>query len=441
MNPLPVLSSGSSASSTGSPRWSHSGRKLASVQTDQCRSSGERKPRAWRATSSDSGVSGRSRSKVRSRCGITRKSRRRATRRHSSIARTGSGKCSSTCDASTKSKASSGKGSTSPGATTSTGMARPQARSSSALKTVSAVPKRSALIVSRWKSLCAAPPISRPCRPSSQRCASAESCTWRRLVRTRRGWRSAKPSGWPRMSGMWPRAYSAAGGGRSRGMTRRAEPAGHGHAHGHGHGGHGHAHGLVDPSIQRSREGLRVVLVSLAILGVTAAAQAAIYVATGSVALLADLIHNAGDALTAVPLGAAFLLRSERAERAAGLLVVLAILASAVTAAVFAIERLIHPLTPDHLLALALAGVAGVVGNAVAARVRLRGGRRLDSPALVAAGHHARPAAIVSAGVVLSALCVALGAPIVDPLIGLVITALILQITLESWRTVRHGAH
>jgi cation diffusion facilitator family transporter len=224
-------------------------------------------------------------------------------------------------------------------------------------------------------------------------------------------------------------------------MTRRAEPAGHGHAHGHGHGGHGHAHGLVDPSIQRSREGLRVVLVSLAILGVTAAAQAAIYVATGSVALLADLIHNAGDALTAVPLGAAFLLRSERAERAAGLLVVLAILASAVTAAVFAIERLIHPLTPDHLLALALAGVAGVVGNAVAARVRLRGGRRLDSPALVADGHHARSDAIVSAGVVLSALCVALGAPIADPLIGLVITALILQITLESWRTVRHGAH
>ena len=85
--------------------------------------------------------------------------------------------------------------------------ARPHARSSSALKTVSGVPKRSALIVSRWKSLCAAPPISSPRRPSSQRCARTESCTWRRLLRTRRGWRSAKRSGWPRTSGMRRRAY------------------------------------------------------------------------------------------------------------------------------------------------------------------------------------------------------------------------------------------
>src|SRR5690242_11989682 len=94
-------------------------------------------------------------------------------------------------------------------------------------------------------------------------------------------------------------------------------------AHQHGHG---HSHGLVDASIKRSREGLRVVGVSLALLGATAVAQAVIYVATGSVALLADLIHNAGDALTAIPLAAAFLLRSERAERGAGLAVVFAIL-------------------------------------------------------------------------------------------------------------------
>ena len=222
--------------------------------------------------------------------------------------------------------------------------------------------------------------------------------------------------------------------------AHRHGDGGDGHARGHGHG-HGHTHGLVDPSIRRSREGLRIVAVSLAILAVTAAAQAAIYVATGSVALLADLVHNAGDALTAVPLGAAFLLRSARAERAAGLLVVLAILASAVTAGVLAVERLIHPLAPDHLLALALAGAAGVAGNAVAARVRLRGGRRLDSPALVADGQHARSDALVSVGVVLSAVCVAMGVPIADPLIGLAITALILRITLQSWRTVRAGAH
>jgi cation diffusion facilitator family transporter len=211
------------------------------------------------------------------------------------------------------------------------------------------------------------------------------------------------------------------------------------HPHHHHHGAHGHSHGLVDPSIKRSRDGLRVVLLSLAILGATAAVQAAIYVATGSVALLADLIHNAGDALTAVPLGAAFLLRSARAERGAGVAVVLTILASAIAAGAFAVDRIVHPLAPDHLLALALAGAAGVVGNAIAARVRLAGGRRLDSPALVADGQHARSDAIVSAGVILSAGAVALGAPVVDPLIGLVITLMILRITWESWTTVRHG--
>jgi cation diffusion facilitator family transporter len=204
---------------------------------------------------------------------------------------------------------------------------------------------------------------------------------------------------------------------------------------------HGHSHGLVDPSIKRSREGLRVVGASLGLLALTAALQAAIYVATGSIALLADLIHNAGDALTALPLGAAFVLRSERAERGAGLVVVLTILASAITAGVFAVERIMHPLAPDHLLALALAGAAGVLGNAVAARVRLAGGRRLNSPALIADGQHARSDALVSAGVIASAGVVALGAPIADPIIGLAITALILRITWESWRTLRDHDH
>jgi cation diffusion facilitator family transporter len=204
---------------------------------------------------------------------------------------------------------------------------------------------------------------------------------------------------------------------------------------------HKHSHGLVDPSIKRSREGLRVVLVSLAILAVTALIQGVIYVATGSIALLADLIHNAGDALTAVPLGAAFVLRSARAERAAGLAVVITILASAIVAGVFAIERIIHPLAPEHLAQLAAAGVIGVIGNTLAARVRLSGGRRLDSAALIADGQHARSDAIVSLGVVLSAIAVALGAPIADPILGLVITGLILQITWESWNTVRGRAH
>jgi cation diffusion facilitator family transporter len=205
--------------------------------------------------------------------------------------------------------------------------------------------------------------------------------------------------------------------------------------------GHGHSHGLVDASIKRSRAGLRVVGISLAVLGATAVAQAAIYVGTGSLALLADLVHNAGDALTAVPLAAAFLLRSERAERGAGMLVVLAILVSAVVAGVLAVDRIVHPLAPHHLLALALAGIAGAAGNAVAARVRLRGGRRLDSPALLADGAHARSDALVSLGVILSAGAVALGAPVADPILGLVITTLILRITWESWRTVRRHHH
>ena len=200
---------------------------------------------------------------------------------------------------------------------------------------------------------------------------------------------------------------------------------------------HGHSHGLIDPSITRSRDGLRVVGASLAALTITALAQAAIYIATNSIALLADLIHNAGDALTAIPLAIAFLLRSRRAERRAGLAVVLTILASAIGAGVFALMRIIHPLAPKHVLALALAGAIGVIGNAIAARMRLDGGRRLNSPALIADGNHARSDAFVSAGVIFSATAVALGAPIADPVIGLLITVLILRITFESWNTVR----
>ena len=217
---------------------------------------------------------------------------------------------------------------------------------------------------------------------------------------------------------------------------RRARPVHRGHAH-----SHVHSHGLVDDSIKRSRAGLRAVGVALGVLGATAAIQAAIYVATGSVALLADLIHNFGDALTAVPLGTAFLLRSARAERAAGLAVVLAILVSACVAGAFAIEKLISPHAPEHLLALGTAGAIGFAGNEVAAQVRLRAGRRLDSPALVADGYHARTDGFVSLGVMLSAALVALGIPLADPIIAIVITGVILRITWQSWLTVRGGAH
>jgi cation diffusion facilitator family transporter len=219
--------------------------------------------------------------------------------------------------------------------------------------------------------------------------------------------------------------------------------SGHAHAHGHDHGhrrgdgGHGHSHGLVDPSIKRSKAGLRAVSISLVVLLATSLAQAGVFAATGSVALLADLIHNFGDALTAVPLGAAFLLRSLRAEKRAGYFVVAAIFISAAVAAVESVDRLLHPQDIDHLLALALAGAVGFLGNEVAAVVRLRAGRRLQSPALIADGQHARTDGLVSLAVVASAAAVALGVQVADPLIGLTITVVILRITWQSFQTVK----
>ena len=202
---------------------------------------------------------------------------------------------------------------------------------------------------------------------------------------------------------------------------------------------HGHSHGLVDRSILRSRAGVRAVSWSLAILTVTALAQAFIYSRTFSVALLADLIHNFGDALTAIPLGLAFFLRSVRGERIAGLAVVLAIFVSAMVALVQTIERFLHPRALSHLWLLALAGLIGFVGNEIAAQVRLRAGDRLQSAALIADGKHARVDGFVSLGVLASAAVVAAGLKVADPIIGLVITLVILRITWDSWNTVRHA--
>jgi divalent metal cation (Fe/Co/Zn/Cd) transporter len=201
-------------------------------------------------------------------------------------------------------------------------------------------------------------------------------------------------------------------------------------------GGHGHSHGLVDRSIVRSRAGVRAVSLSLAVLALAAGVQVAIFVFSGSVALLADLIHNFGDALTALPLGIAFYLRSFRGEKLAGLAVVLAIFVSACVALYETIERLIHPQQLSHLWVLAAAGIVGFLGNELAAQVRLRAGTRLSSPALVADGKHARMDGFVSLGVVASAIVVSLGAEIGDPIIGLAITLVILRITWQSWRTV-----
>ncbi|MCW3015968.1 MAG: cation diffusion facilitator family transporter [Solirubrobacterales bacterium] len=229
----------------------------------------------------------------------------------------------------------------------------------------------------------------------------------------------------------------ADGHGPSRGPTRHGHSHNHSHSHSHNdEHGHGHSHGLVDESIKRSSEGVRAVSISLGVLLVTAALQAVVFVSTGSVALLADLIHNFGDALTAIPLGAAFLLRSRLAEKRAGYFVVATIFVSAAVAGIEAVNRLIHPQPITHLGILALAGAIGFTGNEIAARVRLAAGRRLDSPALIADGNHARVDGLVSLAVVASAAVVALGLTIADPLIGLTITVVILRITRDSWRTI-----
>jgi len=209
------------------------------------------------------------------------------------------------------------------------------------------------------------------------------------------------------------------------------------HGHSHGDEGHGHSHGLIDRSILRSRAGLKAVGWSLGVLGVAAVLQLLIFVLTDSVALLADLIHNFGDALTAVPLGIAFFLRSFRGEKIAGLCVVLTIFVSACVALYETIMRFIHPQQLTHLWVLAAAGVIGFIGNEVAAQVRLRAGNRLSSPALIADGNHARVDGFVSLGVIASAIVVGLGFPRGDPIIGLAITLVIIKITWDSWRTVR----
>jgi cation diffusion facilitator family transporter len=201
--------------------------------------------------------------------------------------------------------------------------------------------------------------------------------------------------------------------------------------------GHGHSHGLVARSIVSSRAGVRAVSWSLLVLLITTLLQVGVFLLTGSVALLADLIHNFGDALTAVPLGIAFMMRSFNAEKRAGYFVVATIFVSACVSLWQSIERLINPQHLSHLWPLAAAGVVGFIGNEIAAQIRTRAGRRLDSPAMIADGAHARTDGFVSLSVVASAVLVALGLNVGDPILGLLMTLVILRITWQSFRTVQ----
>ncbi|MBX9387471.1 cation diffusion facilitator family transporter [Streptomonospora nanhaiensis] len=217
----------------------------------------------------------------------------------------------------------------------------------------------------------------------------------------------------------------------------------HGHGHGHGHGAtlrarllHAftpHSHDTADrfdSALESSGLAMRTLVWSLLALMATAAAQAAVVAATGSVALLGDTVHNFADALTAVPVGIALLLGRRaasrrftyglgRAEDLAGVVVVVLIAASAVLAGYEALHRLADPRPVQHLWAVAAAGVIGFAGNEVVARWRIRVGRRIGSAALVADGAHARADGFTSLAVVGGAAGVALGFPAADPLVGL----------------------
>lgn len=203
----------------------------------------------------------------------------------------------------------------------------------------------------------------------------------------------------------------------------------------------------VDSALESSAAGIRAVKISLVVLGITAMAQIAIVSVSGSIALAADTIHNFSDALTAVPLWIAFAFSAKaatrrytygfgRVEDLAGLFVVAMIALSAIVAGYEAIGRLIEPRPIDHLGWVALAGLVGFIGNEWVAVYRIRVGRRIGSAALVADGLHARTDGFTSLAVVIGAGGVALGFPLADPVIGLVITVAILAVLRTAVRDV-----
>ena len=219
---------------------------------------------------------------------------------------------------------------------------------------------------------------------------------------------------------------------------------------GHGHGdsdGHGHTHGVIDPSIASTERGIWAIKWSFIILAITASIQFAVVLVSSSVALLADMIHNFGDATTAIPLWIAFVLARRkpsktftyglgRAEDLAGIVIVLIILFSAVVAGYQAIARLLHPEPVQQLGWLVFAGLIGFVGNEAVAVFRIRVGRPINRAALIADGGHARTDSITSRAVVVGAAGVWMGYPLADPIIGLLITAAIFGIVWQSSRAV-----
>jgi cation diffusion facilitator family transporter len=217
--------------------------------------------------------------------------------------------------------------------------------------------------------------------------------------------------------------------------------------HAHAGSGHGHAHGAMDSALLASRRGIWAIKWSVAGLGATALAQAAVVAVTGSAALLADTIHNIGDAATALPLWAAFRLGTRpptrrftygygRFEDLAGVAIVVVILASAALAGYTAIHRLLHPEPVAYLWAVAAAAIIGFAGNEAVALFRIKVGQEIGSAALIAEGYHARVDGLTSLAVLAGAAGVWLGYPWADPVVGLLITAAILKIVWHSGKSV-----
>src|SRR6266508_6158040 len=222
------------------------------------------------------------------------------------------------------------------------------------------------------------------------------------------------------------------------------------HSHFHSepdHSHHDHTHGTIDPELLTTERGIWAVKWSLIGLGATAIFQVVIVLFSGSVALLADTIHNIADAATAIPLWIAFTLARRqpsrrftygygRVEDVAGVMIVLTILFSAALAGYESINRLLHPQSVEHLWAVAVASIIGFAGNELVAIFRIRVGKQINSAALVADGYHARVDGLTSLGVLFSAVGLSLGYPLTDPIVGLVITVAILAIVWESGKTV-----
>lgn len=237
--------------------------------------------------------------------------------------------------------------------------------------------------------------------------------------------------------------------------------------HGHDDHGHGHDHGRgftaavrelfiphshdaadsIDDALESSAAGIRAVKISFLALMATSLSQVVIVIISGSVALLADTIHNFADALTAIPLWVAFALSIRpatrrytygfgRAEDVAGLFVVAMIALSAIVAGVESVRRLTNPVPINYVGWVAAAGLVGFIGNELVAMYRIRVGRRIGSAALVADGLHARTDGFTSLAVLLGAGGVALGIPLADPIVGLIITVAILAVLRTAARDV-----